>query len=295
VFSFIKSGYTEITFEQFKKYVMELTNIKIKEIIGYKLTKPEYESAAAKICGYSSKLYTLVNKKGNFLPNSSDYLKIKEAGVLDIWFEPIYKEEEFKVGDYVYVEFAEFGAKGAEEQFGQITDEYSQNGLADSYPNGIKVKTLKGKVWTIGKDYTTVKLKKSSPEEVKTYENNLLIEEAKRRYPIGCKVKLFNSNIGGKYKNEVRFSSFEFLGNQLYIDGNLLIYENGKWAEILPSYPQIMINGYKAEFFDDYVKFGCQKFTKEFVINLNKCLQNNDLKMDYKSEIQEIAEYYLTK
>ena len=69
-----------------------------------------------------------------------------------------------------------------------------------------------------------------------------LLEEAKRRYPIGCKVKLIKHNTGGDFKNEVRFTTYKTFdyskGKQLFIDGNLLLFHEGIWAEI-ESLPEI--------------------------------------------------------
>lgn len=93
-------GYTEITFEQFKKYVLKQDNMKEKEIIGYKLIKPEYKEAALKI---SNTIGNWENSLMNYdiSINQRGYIvKLTEAGVLDLWFEPVYKEE-FKMGDWV--------------------------------------------------------------------------------------------------------------------------------------------------------------------------------------------------
>ena len=69
-----------------------------------------------------------------------------------------------------------------------------------------------------------------------------LLEEAKRRYPVGCKVKLISRNTGGDFKNEVRFTKYKFYGNskrkQLFVDGNLLLFHEGVWAEI-KSIPEV--------------------------------------------------------
>ncbi len=89
----IKEGYTEITFEQFKQYNME------KQIIGYKLIKPEYESIASSIGirGNKKSFITSVDYKETGLLPVEGYSKtinnLKEAGVLDPWFEPVYEEE----------------------------------------------------------------------------------------------------------------------------------------------------------------------------------------------------------
>ena len=71
-------------------------------------------------------------------------------------------------------------------------------------------------------------------DKIKSKED-LIIEEAKKRYPIGCKVRLMGSNVGGNYNNEVRHTEHWFTDDsQLYIDGNLLVYAKETWAEIIP-------------------------------------------------------------
>jgi hypothetical protein len=88
-----------ITIDQIKELNMEE-----KEIVGYKLIKPEYEEAAIKICRFA---------KGGCIP-FEDFLKrckgncyekeLKQAGVLDLWFEPVFFEEEtFKIGDWITI------------------------------------------------------------------------------------------------------------------------------------------------------------------------------------------------
>lgn len=66
-----------------EKYVLKQNDM---EIIGYKLKKDceQYESAAAKLFNVS-KLYGLVNAP-------CDIDTLTKAKVLDIWFEPVYKE-----------------------------------------------------------------------------------------------------------------------------------------------------------------------------------------------------------
>ena len=64
-------------------------NMENKEIIGYKLIKPEYEKAAREIavgcfCKFTEIFQEDVKSIGLW----------KEAGVLDIWFEPVYKSKE---------------------------------------------------------------------------------------------------------------------------------------------------------------------------------------------------------
>ena len=85
---FTKEGYTIITAEDFIKRSEE--KIMKKEIIGYKLTKPEYKEAVEKILGGELKSYG----EFNFRDGSTYHKLLKEAGVMDIWFEPVYKKED---------------------------------------------------------------------------------------------------------------------------------------------------------------------------------------------------------
>ena len=92
-----KYNYTEITFEQFKKYVLKNNNMENnKQIIGYKLIKEEYREAAYKIANVSC----FFNGMVDFEENCYIEKNLKEAGVLDLWFEKVY-EKEFKIGDWI--------------------------------------------------------------------------------------------------------------------------------------------------------------------------------------------------
>jgi hypothetical protein len=84
----LKNNYTEITSEQFCKYVLKQENMN-KEIIGYKLIKPEYKEAAIKLGGET----LCYNFDIKFNPDATAVKKWKEAGVLDLWFTPVFKEE----------------------------------------------------------------------------------------------------------------------------------------------------------------------------------------------------------
>ena len=96
-FIIIPNGYKEITFEQFKKYVLNQNNMENnKQIIGYKLIKEEYREAAYKIANVSCFGIDMVD----FQENSYIKEKLEEAGVLDLWFREVY-EKGFKIGDWI--------------------------------------------------------------------------------------------------------------------------------------------------------------------------------------------------
>ena len=66
---------------------------KTKEIVGYKLIKPEYEEAALKIAGLNN--WSPSSMTTEYQLFRSDCIqKIREAGVLDLWFEPVYETKE---------------------------------------------------------------------------------------------------------------------------------------------------------------------------------------------------------
>lgn len=149
-------------------------------------------------------------------------------------------------------------------------------------------------------------------------EETLLIE-AKNRYPKGIK---FNSVTykSATYKSK-HTSSGDFrvvlhpdpMNIVVYCIINMCgkgVYKNGKWAEIIANTePDITINGYKAEFFDDYVKFGCAKIDKQLFIALYKTTKINYSVYGNKNveavtigkgtfskeQIKAIAEYYENK
>lgn len=273
-----------------------------KKIIGYKLVKPEYEKIVVKSLGLSS-VHTpniiIAGMIGYYIP------KIEELGIMD-WFEPVYGEE-LKVGDIVKVisniECSKISACNDSSfykpgKIGKLTKSegtyYANKNTNWWFMEGCPESAI-----------TCNQLVLATANEIKEYENNLLLEEAKKRYPVGCKVKLMSLNTGGDFNNEVRFSCYQFIGNQLYVDNNLLIYDNGKWVEIIPSHPKITINGYTGEFFDTHVKFGCAEISKQLFLELYAVKDStwtNGREIESitigkgtfsKAQIKEIAEYYL--
>ena len=79
--------------------------------------------------------------------------------------------------------------------------------------------------------------------------------------------------------------------------------------EIKSTYPDVTINGHKGEFFENYVRFGCAKIDRSFVLSIHQLMQlynESDLYKGLtsvaigkgifsKEQIKVIAEYYLNK
>lgn len=85
------SSYTEITFDQFKRLVLKEEPMKEKEIIGYKLKDgcEDYYQASCAICNGLAVSRSDVMKLDLY---PTVILKLSRAGVLDLWFEPVYKQ-----------------------------------------------------------------------------------------------------------------------------------------------------------------------------------------------------------
>lgn len=79
-----RNGYHELTFEQFKKYIL---NDMDKKIIGYK-PKEQFKSFIPKL--HDVGIATAINLY-TVSCNPASLNNFREAGVLDLWFEPVYE------------------------------------------------------------------------------------------------------------------------------------------------------------------------------------------------------------
>lgn len=116
------------------------------------------------------------------------------------------------------------------------------------------------------------------PRKKKELSGEELLEEAKRRYPIGTKVKsLIDYNYIGKIyehediislKNEIWFKGYKKKDNDL--DINLRVYNGGKWAKIIKEEVPVEVNDVKEFKENDYIVllYDCTKNNvTSFVIN----------------------------
>lgn len=100
------AGYMEVTFEQFKKYILKQETM--KPIIGWKLKeglwldshKESVIAGIAKIGLIHGDRQTeeTINKTVSDFPNVIE--NFKKAGVLEAWFIPVYEEETVTIGTY---------------------------------------------------------------------------------------------------------------------------------------------------------------------------------------------------
>lgn len=80
-----------------------IKNNKVKELLGYKLKDKQYQKAVEAITGHSFDFFNCKDSLGGVYyavrdkPVTGCYTSLKAAGVLDLWFEPVYKTEEVVV------------------------------------------------------------------------------------------------------------------------------------------------------------------------------------------------------
>ena len=148
-----------------------------------------------------------------------------------------------------------------EERYDEFKGRYSYFKTTQDHPNEFNC-------YTSGNPYSKTTVKEilgynpfiketvTSKDWSKATEEEIL-EEAKRMYPIGFKVKLIGLNAGGDFGNEVRFTKNKFYtyGERklLFIDGNLLIFDNATWAEI-ESLPEVKVKNETKEVIPEYVE-----------------------------------------
>lgn len=209
----IREGYTEISFDTFKKLVLKHNDMKDREIIGYKLKEDceNYAEAVADIAFIYSYKSNRTIKEINKVISTSSICKehLEKAGVLNLWFDAVYAEE-YKVGDWVVVKSIDQGGSGngifTDNLIAQLCVKDISNATGILSENADFSVKNKSKYYNIKKTHIQ---RKATPEEVKAAQ-----------------------------------------------------------------YPQIEVNGYKGEFFDDYVKFGCAKIEKEYILKINDILSN---------------------
>ena len=124
----LPEDYIELTFEQFEKYVLKSKDM--EKVIGYKFKK-EYESylkAYCAIVGIIPESASIVDYKETgyvFQSKSIAYDRIKNAGVLDLWFEPAYESKELYFGKVKFTI-----KKGyADTEYGKVTKEEVKNAI----------------------------------------------------------------------------------------------------------------------------------------------------------------------
>lgn len=275
-----KEGYIEVTSEQLKKYLLKQTSMD---------TKIDYYEVLQTVWGLNGVKFSTGDKL--YAENKESLPYFEKVGILKdtTFFKPVYKKEDFKVGDLIII-YKKGESMASQKDFNKIQV------ITEVFSKAISTKENPGGIYRS-------EIRKLTPEELKTYENNLLLE-AKKKYPFGT---IFISAENRNFDKLVIGNTWTIHGNTIKNNG-WSVYYNGKWAEILSSLPEIIINGYKGEFLNDYVKFGCAEIDKNQFIVLHEAITKSSYWSNRKVEsitigrgafskdqIRQIAEYYLSK
>ncbi len=207
------------------------------------------------------------------------YFNLQKAGVLDLWFEPIY-EREFEVGDWI-IFLSKFDGKpvGYTTKIEELNTEapfyiYNENisGVWCSYDNGNGGFKIGENGFKFGIDFRL-----ATDKEIEEH----LITEAKRRgFKDGVKYKYPDKPHIGERKCVGKFyvNSEKDLCDGEETGCSYIIYNNGSniWAEIIKD-EKIVISGYTAKFdkVNKTVSFGYKIITLEelkavlIVVNMN--------------------------
>jgi len=310
----------EISFAEFDKNILNNTHSSMKIILGYLAPINMFGGKVLK-----DTMYMYVVNSDNYYPVSAYYSPANENSsvindnemcclpkeIVEQW-EPVYREEnvQFELGEIVVV-----------------TKEITNNKAFIGYI---------GKLDSIDKLYYSVDnswcldIRKPTEAEIQQYLDNELLVEVKKRYPVGtiflpvhidnpskskrCIVTNDNFVIGNRQGHDVAITSLTDEGRDFDTDGlakygntayDRILYADGKWAEIVPSCPSIIINGYTGEFFDTHVEFGCAQISKEIIYSIRKLMNESDDNSNRyvnsvtygsgtftKTDIEKMVEYY---
>lgn len=295
----IPTGYEEITFEQFKQHVLK-QNIMDKEIIGYNLKKEceSYRSAAEKIAdGFVTKPFS---NGVLFGVNSITAHSLKNAGVLDLWFEPVYAQDEFKVGDWVYIKHSGKHIDGVYDintnnpvrilKYKENITTYDHR-LAGAYDSYCLFEDVIGnKALFNAETEVNYIVRKATEEEIKSYlvdtavskgfNHGVKFQGVRNITPTDLYGKNFTTN-NTYLAEEAKCSNVaDFCYNPktdtltTYGFGVFVVYEGGVWATIIPQEKVISVGGkFDVKIKDGKIWHGASNitsFVKDMMIYFNK-------------------------
>ena len=118
--------------------------------------------------------------------------------------------------------------------------------------------------------------RKATPEEIE----NALIEEAKRRYNVPCKVNFLDNRKrelkGFSLSYNPKNDSLTATGSYKYLDNQKdFVYQKGKWAEIIEENTKFFewdVDYPESPFDIELVTIGCTQFDKNFLVKMEHAL-----------------------
>jgi len=204
--------------------VQEIKQINMKnKIIEYQLIKPEYREAANSI----------INISNRFNVDSKSYNAFKKAGVLDLWFEPIYQKDIELNNWYVLPSGSIYFVTKID---GERVSGYGLDHLNTWWVDGSFL------------CHITEIERKATNNEVKT----MLTKEAiKRGLVEGVYIRsswlsgdTSLKSITGNYHFSLTFQ--ELTISTCY--DSYILFSEGRWAEVVKTKPKIIIDGYEVIF-----------------------------------------------
>lgn len=248
--------YTEITFEQFKKHLLKQETMK-KEIIGYKLKEDckQYEEAAARICEYDNCKLDSASSDIDFLLNSQDKDNLQKAGVLDLWFEPVYKEEKFEAGSYVVI--TGYGKKLNFQGYFTVGNVYKLTKNFGTNYGDFEVEKDDANIqngYSMSVNYFTnpdfkIEVRKATQEEIEEYNKPNI-------------TKLYFGDVKFTIKKGQDFATNEY--------GKVYYTEFEKLLDYLSNIPKIQ----KVPIYFDSITVGCQKGKFSELVKIKETIEN---------------------
>ncbi len=242
----ILDTHTQITFEQFKKWVLKDVSRTFKFEIGQKVIGLNKGWQAA------IQNNTLTNNGCSNSNTTGRELTIKDRRITDlVWYEVLWKDsiypygnwisedgleaipmkEEFKVGDWVKVITNGHGC--GIEDVGTISQLYDAKEASRNAGLGRRfaIKSVNGYITAISNNA----LIKALPHEIPKSKETLL-ELAKRLYPIGTTFKTAHGSINTVSGDDIQWwtGGNREIGVAVHEKGTGgLLYDRGKWSEII--------------------------------------------------------------
>ena len=188
-------------------------NMENKKIIGYKLKDEKFLKSVGWIAHPEDGEFSTIfyETKTLYLGNSVD--RLREAGVLDLWFEPVY-EQQFKVGDYVLLSNNARGWGALSEEVENQILQITKIDLLDRKDDGGRY--YFGKLTTVGKEIVRL----ATEEEIDKV-NNVIIEANSGVYKLEVKNDYVKFGC-----QEIRKSELEAIKTTLLVSKRLIDHYN---------------------------------------------------------------------
>lgn len=211
------------------------------KIIKYQLSKPEYREAANSI----------LNTSNRFSVDSNAYNAFKKAGVLDLWFEPIY-EQDIELNNWYVL------PSGSIYFVTKVNGKHA-SGYGLDYQN----------TWVDSSFlcHITEIERKATNNEVKT----MLTKEAiKRGLVEGVYIRSLWLCGDTSLKSITGNYHFSLTLQELTIStcyDSYILFSEGIWAEVVETKPKIIIDGYEVIFNNNTIIIGSVSLSKYVIID----------------------------